>query len=226
MQIFIGYDKREDAAYQVCQSSIRRHASGPVEISPITIEEMRRRGLFTRGFEPLASTDFAFTRFLVPKLMEYEGWALFCDCDFLFRADVAELFAMADDRYAVMCVQHDQVPRETKKMDGKKQVAYPRKNWSSLVLWNCGHPANLKCDAELVNSETGAFLHRFGWLEDELIGALPLAWNYLSGYTSDWVVPKAVHYTLGGPWFEDYQHVPYAKEWTDLAAESGLVEAR
>ena len=142
LPIFIGYDRREDIAYHVCCHSLRTRSSVPLEITPLVQDEMRARGVYTRGIDPLASTDFTYTRFFVPFLTGYRGWALFCDCDFLWLADVAELFSMADDRYAAMCVHHDHRPTERSKMDGREQTVYPRKNWSSLVLFNCGHSAN------------------------------------------------------------------------------------
>ena len=143
MKIFIGYDSREDIAYEVCKHSIL--ARNPTaEVIPLKRQELIDEGLYTREVDPLSSTEFTFTRFLIPHLMNYEGWALFCDCDFLFTVDVNEIFNCADNQYAVMVVKHDYTPEEGVKMDGQKQLPYPRKNWSSLVLWNCGHPSNQK----------------------------------------------------------------------------------
>jgi hypothetical protein len=163
------------------------------------------------------STEFALTRFLVPALCRAE-WAVFCDCDFLWRTDIDELLALADPRYAVMVVQHDYTPVEQFKMDGQIQLTYPRKNWSSLVLWNCLHPAHSVLP-ELVNTWTGRRLHGFEWLDDKLIGALPEAWNWLEGHSSPALDPKAVHFTRGTPDLPGYEQVPYAGEWHRVHAE-------
>lgn len=215
LRVFVGWDSREDIAFQVCRSSLERRASQPVAVVPLKQAELRARGLYRRAADPLASTEFTYTRFLVPTLAGFTGWALFCDCDFLWRADVAAMFALADDRRAVMCVQHDHRPPETSKMDGRTQTLYPRKNWSSLVLYNCGHPANRVLTVEVVNREPGSFLHQFRWLADDLIGALPGTWNWLEGWDPKPAqgVPNAIHYTRGGPWFDNWRHVDYADLW-------------
>ena len=149
LRIFIGWDQREPEAYEVARFSLERRASIPVEITPIKLEELRARGLYRRGEDPLASTEFTYSRFLTPALAGFSGWALFCDCDFLWLADVAELMGFADDGKALFCVQHDYRPTETTKMDGKVQTVYPRKNWSSLMLFNCDHPAVRQLTPEL-----------------------------------------------------------------------------
>lgn len=214
-KIFIGWDSREELAYQICANSMARHSSVALEILPLKQQELADRGLYRKPRDPLASTEFTYTRFLVPALADYKGWALFMDCDFLVTGDIAEVFALADERYAVLCVKHDHRPKETVKMDGVAQTVYPRKNWSSFVLWNCGHPANRLMTPEVVNSETGAYLHRFTWLADDLIGTLPETWNWLEGWCRkpEQGAPKGIHYTRGGPWFQNYQDVDYADLW-------------
>ncbi|MBI3252529.1 MAG: glycosyltransferase [Candidatus Omnitrophica bacterium] len=215
LRIFIGWDSREEVAYDVCLASLRRYSSRPLDVTPLKQEELRHGGLYARSKDPLASTEFTYTRFLTPFLADYRGWALFVDCDFLFTADVAELFAMADPRCAVMCVQHDHRPPERTKMDGALQTVYPRKNWSSLVLWNCAYPSNGVLTPEAVNRETGAFLHRFQWLKDSEIGALPETWNWLEGWSRAVPdeIPKAIHFTRGGPWFDKWKHVKFGELW-------------
>ena len=225
MKIFIGWDSREEDAYKVCVHTIKKHASKDVEIVPLKRDELIKQGLYTRDEGGNVSTEFAYTRFLTPHLTGYKGWALFIDCDFLFTRDVAELFSLADPQYAVMCVQHDYTPSAAIKMDGQKQVAYPRKNWSSCVLWNCGHPANAIITPDIVNTETGAFLHRFQWLSDNLIGELPLEWNWLEGeYEKPDEIPAVIHYTNGGAWFKECQDVDYAQEWLDALQEASECE--
>jgi hypothetical protein len=225
MKIFVGWDSREEDAYKVCVHTIKKHASKDVEIIPLKRDELIKDGLYTRDEGGNVSTEFAYTRFFTPYLAGYKGWALFIDCDFLFTRDVAELFSLADPQYAVMCVQHDYTPSAAIKMDGQKQVAYPRKNWSSCVLWNCGHPANAIITPDIVNTETGAFLHRFQWLSDNLIGELPLEWNWLEGeYEKPDEIPAVIHYTNGGAWFKECQDVDYAQEWLDALQEASECE--
>jgi lipopolysaccharide biosynthesis glycosyltransferase len=179
---------------------------------PLKLNELRNNKLIWRANDTKASTEFTFTRFLVPFLNNYRGWALFCDCDFLFLSDIKELFDLADPAKAVMVVQHDYTPSESVKMDNKPQEMYPRKNWSSLILYNCEHPSNQQVTLDFVNTQSMSFMHRFSWLDDEEIGSLPYQWNYLEGwYNSN--DAKAVHYTRGGPWFKDWQTVDYAAEW-------------
>lgn len=213
--VLVGWDSREDIAYRVCRHSLLRRASVPVAVVPIRQQPLRDAGLYTRAADPLASTEFTYTRFLVPHLRGHRGWALFVDCDFLWLDDIADLLALADPRYAVMCVQHDYAPRESWKMDGVPQTQYPRKNWSSLVLWNCGHEANRVLTPDRVNAESGAFLHRFQWLPDHLIGGLPERWNWLEGWSPvpSEGTPGAVHFTRGGPWFAEWQDVAYGDLW-------------
>ena len=214
LKVFIGWDSREQDAYDVCVKSLKEHASQDLDIVPIIRDTLIETGEYYRPQPEAGSVEFTYTRFLTPYLADHKGWALFIDCDFLFTKDVAELFAMADDKYALMCVKHDYVPRNAVKMDGQKQVSYPRKNWSSCILWNCGHPSNKALTKDIVSSESGAFLHRFQFLEDEEIGEIPLEWNWLEGeYDKPEVPPAVIHFTNGGPWFENWQDVDYADLW-------------
>ena len=217
MKVFIGYDSREDIAYQVCKHSILSR-NPDVEVIPLKQNDLRSQGLYTRDEDVLASTEFTFTRFLVPHLANYDGWAVFVDCDFVFTDNVANLFKQAENQdFAVMVVQHDYQPKNTVKMDGKTQYVYPRKNWSSLILWNCGHASNAKVTPDMVNTATGAFLHRFQWLENHEIGALSPEWNWLVGWYQEPKdgKPKAIHYTEGGPWFPNYLHCEYGAVWME-----------
>ena len=216
MKVFVGYDTREDIAYQVCKHSIISKQPN-ANVQPLKQQELRDAGWYTRPIDKLASTEFTFTRFLIPELTNFEGWALFMDCDMILTTDIKELFDQADDRYAVMCVQHDYKVKETTKMDGQKQTIYPRKNWSSVVLWNCGHKSNRKVTQDFVNDPeiNGAYLHRFNWLKDKEIGELDHTWNYLVGVYDDIEKPKLIHYTEGGPWFENYRDTEFAQFWKD-----------
>ena len=198
-RIYIGWDRREPVAYDVAKFSLERRASIPVVITPIKVDELRERGLYWREQDPLASTEFTYSRFLTPALAGYHGWALFCDCDFLWLGDVAGLLSFIQTEKAVNCVQHDYKPKETIKMDGAVQTNYPRKNWSSLMLFNCDHPAVRGLTPDVVNRESGAYLHRLQWVRDSEVGALPVEWNWLEGWNEKPAIgtPKAVHYTRG-----------------------------
>ena len=217
VKVFIGWDSREPIAADVCQFSMEKNSTVPVDIQMLKQDDMRERLLYARPRDVQGSTEFTFTRFLVPKLMDYKGWAVFCDCDFLWLGDIKDLIAQADDRYAVMVVRHDYRPQNTVKMDGKRQEYYPRKNWSSMILFNCGHPKNQWLTPFHINQATGQELHRFAWLDDRDIGSLSPEWNWLVGwYHQPWDgVPRALHYTEGGPWFKNYQDCEYADVWLD-----------
>lgn len=228
MNVIIGYDPREHEAYQVCEASIRRHASRPVRIVKLDQTELRNDGLYDRPYRvdetgqmwderdkrPF-SVAFSFTRFLVPFIAS--GPALFVDCDFVFRRDVGELFDLFDPRFAVQVVKHHHAPAKTMKMDGISQGLYARKNWSSCVLWNTGHHGHHALTTHAVNTWAGRDLHAFKWLADCYIGSLPEAWNWLAdasptcGGTPDDIA--AIHYTSGGPWFEHLRDCPLAEVW-------------
>jgi len=218
MKVFIGYDPREEVAYQVCRESLARQSSTLLNIQPIKQSEMREKNLYWREKDALSSTEFSFTRFLVPYLAGYTGWAIFMDCDFLWRGDIAEIEQYIDPAYAACVVKHDYKPKETTKMDGQVQTQYPRKNWSSFVLWNCGHSETRNLSLRMVNEQSGLYLHRFNFLSDEFVGELPIKFNYLEGwYTKeDEPNPLGVHFTRGGPWFKDYVDVEYGDEWVEM----------
>lgn len=239
-KIYMGYDRREKLAYDVARSSILRRTSQPkvTTVHPLELNQLSAGGKFpllTRPIEqkdgkmwcpisqaPMA-TEFAISRFCVPFL-QWTGWALFVDCDIVCLGDITELFALADEKYAVMVVKHDHKPTETTKMDGQVQTTYSRKNWSSVVLWNVDHPANKELTAEKLNTWPGRDLHAFKWLKDEDIGTLDPDWNYLVG--NDERIPdctqKIVHFTLGGPWIKDWKGGPADYLWMAELKLSGL----
>jgi lipopolysaccharide biosynthesis glycosyltransferase len=210
IQVFIGYDTREAVAFSVLAHSIHAHASMPVSIAPLMLSQLRH--ILTRARDPRQSTDFAFSRFLTPYLSAYSGWSIFMDCDMLMLDDIAKLWRLRDDRYAVMVVKHDHQPRESVKFLGQQQIPYPKKNWSSVMLFN-----NARCRAltpGYVNTAGGLELHQFKWLaEESLIGELPRRWNYLVGYDEYGDDNALIHYTLGGPYFAEYRHCDYADMW-------------
>ncbi len=221
LRIYIGWDRREPEAYEVAKFSLLRRASIPVAVAAIKLDDLRAQGLYRRDQDPLASTEFTYSRFFTPFLAGFSGWALFCDCDFLWLGDIAGLAGYARGPKAIYCVQHDYRPKETTKMDRAVQTLYPRKNWSSLMLFDCGHAAVRSLTPELINRATGAYLHRMQWVADEDIGALPVEWNWLEGWNEKPAqgTPKAVHFTRGGPWFPQWGNVDYGELWRAEHAE-------
>lgn len=214
---YFGYDSREDIAFQVARYSMKKHSTVPLDIIPLKRSELQERGIYTRSQDPKQSTEFTYLRFLVPYLNNYKGWALFADDDFLWLGDVAELISKLDDRYAVMCVKHNYEPEVGKKLADVRQEPYPRKNWSSMLLINCGHPANRTLTLDEVNTQPGSYLHRFTWIQDDsLIGEIEYDWNFLVQHHLPFAnerLPKAIHYTEGGPWFPDYRNTDYSDVW-------------
>lgn len=207
--IFIGYDHREAVAYHVCVNSIIRHSSKTVAVTPLALQNMQDyQETHTDG-----SNQFIYSRFLVPHLMEYKGWAIFMDGDMLLRDDINKLWALRDETKAVMVVKHDYKTKMTEKYLGAKNENYPRKNWSSVILWNCGHAANKTITPEFIEAATGAQLHRFTWLADDLIGELPKVWNWLPDEFGVNEEAKLLHYTLGTPSFHDFATTPMGDEW-------------
>ena len=220
--VCVGYDSREDIAYQVCRHSIYRRSTLPVEIYPLKHKELRDQGLFWRPWLTAGSgqtvdcidgrpfsTAFSHTRFLTPHIAKKKGyqWALFIDCDFLFQEDVANLFKLVKDDYSVMCRKFGYHIANDVKMDGMKQTSYDKKLWSSLCLWNT---EKYFPSVDQVNSKDGAWLHQYQWLSDDQIGSVPEGWNWISGTDE---VPKAIHYTEGGPWFPQYEKCEYGHLW-------------
>tara|TARA_B100000242_G_C43055460_1_gene493985 strand:- start:21040 stop:21744 length:705 start_codon:yes stop_codon:yes gene_type:complete len=206
--IFIGYDYRERAATNVLIDSLYQNSSVPISITPLITSQLVKKGFYFRKKDPKQSTEFSFTRFLVPHLMNYKGWAIFMDCDMLCFEDINKLWEKRDDKYAVMCVKHEHIPSEKTKFQGEIQSQYPKKNWSSLMLFNCEKCKKLTIN--YVNSATGLELHRFFWLSSEdKIGELDKSWNFLIGvsdnndYYENTENLSLVHWTLGGPWFKE-----------------------
>lgn len=208
--VFIGYDPREAVAWSVLAYSIQVRSSAPVTIAPLMLQQLR--DVLSRERHALQSTEFSFSRFLTPYLSRYTGWSIFLDCDMLALDDIARLWALRDERFAVQVVKHRHLPGEKTKFLGEPQSAYEKKNWSSVMLFN-----NRKCRAltpEYVNSASGLDLHQFKWLEsEELVGDLPGRWNHLVGHCAPSRDVSLVHFTLGGPYFSEFADSEYADEW-------------
>ena len=235
--VYIGYDPKEDTACEVLKFTIERISGKNIRVIPLRKDILEHIGIYTRKSQIIHgqpydvidgkpfSTEFSFSRFLVPALNMYEGKALFMDSDMYLRADINELFDLCDmDYYPVYCVHHKYEPENKTKMDGKEQHTYPRKNWSSLMMFNCGHIENKKLTPNVVNTQTGRWLHSFGWLPDKEadIGKIPEEWNWLDGHSPVELEAKNVHFTTGGPWFNAWKprgdiEGKYAVEWCNDA---------
>lgn len=238
LPVFIGSDPAEARAVDVAEYSLFRHAArSTVRSTRLSMQSLM--GRYTRPTSTMAngqlwddisgapmSTSHAIARFFVPLLCDYSGWALFTDGDVLFREDVHLLFALRQDQYAVMTVQHPPLLDEGQKKAGHIQQAYPRKNWSSVMLINCGHLANRALKAGLLNTWPGRDLHAFTWLGEHEIGALPARWNYLVGVNPPDPNPAIVHYTLGTPDLDGHQQDPFASEWRTAARVAGYLGAQ
>lgn len=228
--IWIGFDPREASCFAVARSSIKRRLTTPLPIYGLALGDLQGRGYYRRPLRvegnqlydeisraPMA-TEFAISRFLTPILAK-EGLALFIDCDIMSRVNIAELFDLADPEKAVQCVQHSHVPTKSVKMDGVAQTTYSRKNWSSVMLFNCDHPANQRLTVDVVNTFPGLNLHNFCWLKDDEIGELPPRYNYLVGHTQleEGEEPALVHWTDGAPCIRGYENEEYSGEfWQEL----------
>jgi hypothetical protein len=236
--VWIGYDSREVSAFAVARYSIRRF-NRHIPIRGVVLSALQKRGLYTRptsfrkngnghpeiidvlskrqGYDGRVSTEFAVSRYLVPHLAK-TGWALFVDSDILCFANISRLFALCMPDKAAMCVKHDHRPQQTTKMDGQKQTSYRRKNWTSVIAWNCDHPANRRLTLEMINRVPSLELHSLSWLEDDEIGALPYEWNYLVGEPVPRLpmTPNLVHFTNGLPDMPGYENQEFAEEWRRL----------
>ena len=215
INVFIGFDEGEKVSYHILSESIRRQSSVPVSITPLCLSNIPE---FKRELQPNQSTEFAFSRFLVPYLSDYKGWSLFLDSDMMFRDDIKNLWDMIDKDKSIMCCKHDYVPKQNVKFRGAKNEPFPKKNWSSFMLMN-----NERCKMltkEFVETATGLELHQFKWTHEENIGELPLDWNWLVSEYDYNKNAKNVHWTLGGPYFKDYAKSDYADEWFRLYNET------
>jgi hypothetical protein len=216
IKVFIGFDSREDVAVNVLTDSIQARASKPVQIAQVRLTQLD--GIYHRSSHPLQSTEFSFSRFLVPWMCGYQGWAVFLDADILCQADIAELWELRDERYAVQVVQHEHDCEPGHKFQGMPQNPYPRKNWSSVMLFNCSCCKALS--PSFVNTASGLELHQFQWTRTDQIGALPPQWNVLVGVQEVPADARLLHYTLGGPWFDDCRSMPQSELWE--TARQGL----
>jgi len=205
--VFIGYDPKEAICYSVASHSLIRNSSTPLSINPLKLS------LLTEYKETHndSSNEFCYSRFLVPYLCNYTGWAIYMDCDVIVNTDITELWNLKDFYKDVQVVKHDYKTRMPVKYLGAKNEDYPRKNWSSVILWNCSSFPNRKLTPEFIQQSSGSELHRFSWLNDDRVGALPKEWNWLSDEYGVNNSAKIVHYTLGAPCFNP--QTPMADLW-------------
>lgn len=211
--VYIGYDPVESGAFWTCAASILEHSSQPVEIIPLKRSQLP----LERARHSKQSNEFAFTRFTTPFLQNFQGHAIFCDCDFLFLGDIADLWYLRDSTKAVQVVKHSgETFKAGRKFLGTEQTVYDKKCWSSLMLFNCEHPDTRRLTPSYIDLMPGLDLHQFKWCAEEEIGELPKEWNWLVGhypYTDATDDIKAVHFTEGGPYFSDYKNCEFAHEW-------------
>lgn len=212
IRLFVGHDEREAVAFDVFVHSVLTRSSKPVSVCPLSLNTLA--GVYNERHTD-GSNAFIYSRFLVPYLCDFAGYAIFADGDMLCLDDIAELWDMRDPNKAVQVCQHNYSSKELVKYLGAKNENYPRKNWSSVIIWNCNHPAHRILTPEFVAKQPGSFLHRFSWLLDEEIGHLPLTWNWLANEypPATFVKLSLVHYTLGTPCFDGYHNRDYSKEW-------------
>jgi hypothetical protein len=220
LKVFIGYDEREDLNAKICLYSIKKHCTIPIEVNFLKQDILRDKGLYKRPVDVNASNQFSMTRFLTPYLAQ-KGFALFMDCDMLVTQCFSNLLSKCKGDYSLWCVKHDYIPKELVKMDGQKQFTYPRKNWSSFVVYNASDPLSKEITPELVNKAEPAFLHRFEHFPDDKIGALPIDWNFLAGEYPKYEagLPANIHHTLGSPMFPGYEQCDYSEVWFQYKQE-------
>ena len=209
IRLVVGFDQREAVAYHVFCQSVLERTSQPVSFLPLVTGSIPS---YSEKHED-GSNAFIYTRFLTPYLMGYEGWAVFADGDMVCNDDIAKLWSLRDPQKAIQVVKHNYRTKAAVKYLGNRNEDYPRKNWSSLVLWNCGHPKNKCLTPQFVSEQTGAFLHRFQWLEDNFIGEIPKTWNWLAIEYEPNTEASLIHYTLGTPCFPEYRETDQSMLW-------------
>ncbi len=209
VKIYIGFDQRESVAYHTFVQSLIDHASIPLDITPLAVKTLK-------GYEEKhedKSNDFVYSRFLTPFLNDFKGWAIFVDGDMICQTDIKELLDLSDNSKALQVVKHDYKTKANQKYLGNTNQDYPRKNWSSVILWNCAHPKHKLLTPDFIANESGKYLHRFSWLEDSEIGGLPKEWNWLATEYPNNDQANIIHYTLGTPCFKDYRDTEMSDIW-------------
>ena len=212
VKIYVGFDPRESVVYHTFIQSLIEKSTLPIEITPLAVSTLN----FYEESHQDKSNDFVYSRFLTPFMSNFEGWSIYVDGDMICQADIKELLTLRDDTKAVQVVKHDYKTKAENKYLDNKNENYPRKNWSSVILWNCSHPKHKILTPEFINKQTGKYLHRFSWLEDEEIGELPIEWNWLAIEYPENPLAKLIHYTLGAPCFKEYRETSMAENWLKM----------
>ena len=212
VKIYVGFDPRESVVYHTFTQSLIEKSTLPIEITPLAVSTLN----FYEETHQDKSNDFVYSRFLTPFMSNFEGWSIYVDGDMICKADIKELLDLRDETKAVQVVKHDYKTKAENKYLDNKNENYPRKNWSSVILWNCSHPKHKILTPEFINKQTGKFLHRFSWLEDEEIGELPMEWNWLAIEYPENPLAKLIHYTLGAPCFKEYRETSMAENWLKM----------
>ena len=220
LKIVVGFDQRESVAYHTFCQSIIEKSSLPISFLPLAINNLKNY----KETHTDRSNDFVYARFLTPYLNNFEGWAIFADGDMICQSDIKKMWDLRDESKALMVVKHDYQTKANIKYLGNKNENYPRKNWSSVILWNCGHPKHKILTPEFIQNQTGKYLHRFSWLNDDEIGELPQEWNWLAIEYPENKDAKLIHYTLGTPCFKEYEKTDMADIWhkTFERAQDGM----
>ena len=209
IDIVVGFDDREAIAYHTFVQSVIENSTLPTRFLPLNITSLDS---YTEVHKD-GSNNFIYTRFLVPYLMNFKGWAIYADGDMVCLEDIKKLWNKRNDKYAVQVVKHDYKTKIKNKYWGNKNEDYPRKNWSSLILWNCSHPAHKILTPQFINNQTGAYLHRFSWVKDEEIGKLDKNWNWLAMEYEEKKDINLIHYTIGTPCFKEYENTSQSFHW-------------
>ena len=209
INIIVGYDERESVAYHTCVESLISNSSSIINVLPLCLKHMSKY----KETHLDGSNEFIYSRFLSPYLMNFKGWVIYLDGDMVCLDDIAKLWSLKENKYAIQVVKHNYKTKVKKKYFGNVNENYPRKNWSSVILWNCEHPSNKVLQPDFVSSKTGAFLHRFHWLKDKEIGAIKDEWNWLAIEYDDNQKAKLIHYTLGTPCFKDFSETSMSEHW-------------
>ncbi len=212
LNIYIGYDSRHQNLAELnkkCLEHACRYGAGGGDVHDlmnkwkpeIKFLDISKIPEYTRDYAN-QSTEFTYSRFLIPYLENYEGFSIFLDDDILFTKSIWPMFYFLDLDDAVACIKYDFDKYAETKFDGEKNVSYPKKLWSSLMIFNNGHEDCKKLTPEIVNTESGKYLHQFEWTDK--ISEIPDHYVFTEGHDTretNWR-PSAIHYTRGGPWIE------------------------
>ena len=219
-KIYVGFDQREAVAYHTFVQSLIIHSTIPLDITPLSLKSLS----IYKELHTDCSNDFVYSRFLTPFLNNFDGWAIYADGDMICQRDILELLELRDESKAIMVVKHDYQTKQSRKYFNNKNENYPKKNWSSVILWNCKHVKHKILSPKFVQNQSGKFLHRFSWLDEDDIGELPIEWNWLAIEYPENKKAKIIHYTLGTPCLNEYNNTDMSDIWYDahIKAQEGV----